>query len=118
MINLSNFKNQWQSLKKESYNEIYRHELAHKNAIGNLGGPIVIKKDKNGIAFEGHVEVKMPVLNPDNPDETIQHAKKVINSALAPSNPSNQDYKVAHEAQEIMQRAQDIKNGSKLNYLA
>ena len=110
MIN-SNFASSpnFQAFKRQRYNEIYSHEMAHKAAIGSLGGPIQIDKDSNGVAFSGHVEVKMPTLNQQNPDETIDHAKMVINSALAPSDPSNQDYKVASQAQKTLQEAKDVK---------
>ncbi len=103
---------------KQRYDEIYTHELAHKNAAGSFGGPIVIEKNNEGIPTGGHVEIQMPKLDHQNPDKTIKHADTVIKAALAPSDPSAQDYKVANEARSIRNQAQDIKNKNKLNYLA
>jgi len=112
----------------DRYDEIYAHELAHKNAAGSLGGSIVIEKDGNGIPTGGHVDIKMPGLDKENPDKTIEQADIVINSAMAPSDPSSQDYKVAAEARQIKSEAQNYKSsndeegssktGSKLNITA
>lgn len=110
--------NQKQQLIKNQYNKIYSHELAHKRAGGSLAGGIVIEKNAQGIPVSGHVSIKMPTLNETNPDETIADAKTVINSALAPSDPSGQDLKVAAEARNILSQAQNLKNKQKLNYLA
>ena len=95
---------------KEQYNEIYAHEQAHKSAAGSLGGPIVIEKNYQGIPIGGHVNIKMPALNKENPEETIKQADTVIKSAMAPSDPSNQDYKVASEARSIRTEAKNIES--------
>lgn len=104
----------------QRYKEIYAHEKAHKNAAGSLGGSIVIEKDTNGIPVGGHVDIKMPVWDKDNPERTIQHADTVIKAAMAPNSPSSQDYKVASEAEAIKNKAKNIKNqsGQRLNLLA
>lgn len=64
----------------------------------------------------------MPKLNKANPEETIKHANTVIKAALAPSDPSSQDIKVAGEARAIKQQATAEKQkqsvGSRLNYYA
>ena len=116
------FAAQKQNFIKQRYDEVYAHELAHKNAAGALGGNIVIEKDADGIPVGGHVDIKMPSLDPKNPDKTIQHADTVIRAALAPSDPSSQDLKVASEARSVRQKAQNLKNdsslGKKLNYIA
>ena len=114
---------QKQNFIKQRYDEIYAHELAHKRAAGSLGGSIVIEKDGNGIPVGGHVSIQMPKLDPTNPEKTIQHADTVIRAAMAPSDPSSQDYKVASEARSIKSKAQSLKSdnpkiGSKLNYIA
>ena len=103
---------------RQQYNEIYAHELAHKNAAGALAGPIVIEKDSNGIPVGGHVSIKMPTLNEENPEETIKHADVVIKSAMAPSDPSEQDYKVAAQAKSIKFQAQKVQKQHKLDYYA
>ena len=113
------FRNQQkQALIRKNYNEIYRHELAHKNAAGSLGGAIVIEKNAEGIPVSGHVSIKMPKVNKSNPKETIDHANIVIKAALAPSDPSAQDLKVASEARNIKAKAESIQNRKKLDYYA
>ena len=109
---------QKQALIHENYNKIYAHEAAHKRAAGSLAGPIVIEKNAEGIPFAGHVSIKMPRLNETNPEETISQANIVIKSALAPSDPSEQDYKVASQAKSIKMQAQNIQNKKGLDYYA
>ena len=120
-FNLNNiYRQQKNEIIDQRYKEIYAHEKAHKNAAGSLGGYIVIEKDTNGIPVGGHVDIKMPVLDKDNPERTIQHADTVIKAAMAPNSPSSQDYKVASEAEAIKNKAKNIKNqsGQRLNLLA
>ena len=102
---------------RKNYNEIYAHEAAHKRAGGSLAGPIVIEYNGEGIPVGGHVSIKMPKLNQENPQQTIDEADIVIKSALAPSDPSSQDLKVASQAKGLKQKAQKIKAG-KLDYYA
>ena len=99
---------QKQNFIKQRYDEIYAHEL---------------EKNGEGIPVGGHVSIQMPKLDPENPEKTIQHADTVIRSAMAPSDPSSQDYKVAAEARSIKAKAQSMKSnnpnvGNKLNYIA
>lgn len=105
---VSNFRNLEQQAIRQRYNEIYAHELAHKNAGGSLAGPIVIEKDSNGIPICGHVSIKMPKLDPNNPKKTIEQANTVIKAAMAPSDPSSQDYKVAAQAASIKAQAKKL----------
>ena len=58
-------KQQRDALIKKNYDEIYAHELAHKRAGGELAGAIVIERNADGIPFAGHVDIKMPSLNPN-----------------------------------------------------
>ncbi len=101
---------QKQDLINKNYNEIYSHELAHKRAGGNLAGSIVIERNPDGIPIGGHVDIKMPGLDKNNPQKTINDADTVIRSAMAPSDPSSQDYKVANQARMIKQQAISYKN--------
>ena len=112
-VNL-NFK---RNLFKNQEDKIRRHEEAHKAAAGSLAGPIVIERDSNGIPTGGHVNIKMPPLDPNNPTKTINNAKKIIKSALAPSDPSSQDLKVAAEAQRILLEAKKQRL-NQLDYIA
>lgn len=117
------YRQQKQDIIKQRYNEIYAHEQDHKRAAGSLGGSIVIEKNAQGIPTGGHVDIQMPVLDKNNPDKTIEHADTVINAAMAPSDPSEQDYRVAGEAREIKSQAESYKGqngqtGQKLNLIA
>ncbi len=117
-MTISTFRNLEQQAIRQRYNEIYAHELAHKNAGGSMAGAIVIEKGANGVPIGGHVSIKMPSLNPQNPDETIKQANVVISAALAPSNPSSQDYNVASKACAIKAKAENIKTNKGLDYYA
>lgn len=117
----TNTQNQYkQALIQKNYNEIYAHELAHQRAGGSLAGGIVIERNAEGIPVSGHVPIKMPVLDKSNPDKTIKDANTVIASAMAPSDPSSQDYNVANQARNIKSLAQSYKNehtGKKLDII-
>ena len=106
------YQKQKQALIDKNYNEIYNHELAHKNAGGSFEGDIVIERNAEGIPVGGHVSIQMPVLDKNNPQRTIDHANTVIASAMAPSDPSEQDYKVANQARAIRQQAIEFKNNN------
>lgn len=114
-------KAQKNALIKKNYDKIYAHELMHKSAGGSLAGSIVIEKNADGIPVAGHVDIKMPSLNPNNPQKTIDDANTVINSAMAPFDPSEQDYKVASKAKSVKMQALAVKDkntGNKLDYKA
>ena len=115
---ISTFRSLQQQAIRQQYNEIYTHELAHKNAAGSLAGSIVIEKDSSGMPIGGHVSIQMPTLDRENPEKTIDHADIVIKSALAPSDPSSQDYKVAAQAKAIKAEAENIQRQNKLDYYA
>ena len=109
---MNSMNQQKQALIDKNYSEIYSHELAHKTAGGNLAGPIVIERNADGIPVGGHVAIKMPALDKNNPQKTINDANTVIRSAMAPSDPSSQDYKVANQARMIKQQAVNFKNNN------
>lgn len=104
-----------QAMITKNYNQIYAHELAHKSAGGNYAGAIVIERNQDGIPVGGHVSIKMPTLNKTNPQKTIDHANVVIKSAMAPVDPSGQDYKVAAQARTIKGQAQEQMGKNKTN---
>ncbi len=110
-----------QDIITRNYNHIYAHEMAHKNAGGVFAGAISIERNAEGIPVSGHVPIQMPTLDKTNPQKTIDHANTVISAALAPSDPSGQDYKVANQAAQIKMQAQAVKNsnqGKKLDIRA
>ena len=98
------------ALIKKNYDEIYAHELAHKRAGGALAGSIVIEKNADGIPVGGHVDIKMPALDKNNPQKTIDDANTVISSAMAPFDPSARDFRVKAQAENIKMQAQAIKD--------
>lgn len=106
-----------QELINRNYNHIYAHEMAHKNAGGSFAGAISIERNADGIPVSGHVPIKMPVLNKENPQQTIDHANTVIRAALAPGDPSAQDYRVAAQAQQIKMQAVAFKSKHQGNQL-
>ena len=103
---------QRQALIDKNYNEIYNHELAHKRAGGSFAGDIVIERNAEGIPVGGHVAIQMPTLDKNNPQRTIDHANTVIAAAMAPADPSAQDYKVTNQAKAIKQDAISFKNSN------
>lgn len=110
-----------QDIISRNYNHIYAHEMAHKSAGGVYAGAISIERNSEGIPVSGHVPIQMPVLNKQNPQQTIDHANTVIRAALAPSDPSGQDYKVANQASAIKMQAVAFKakhQGNKLDFQA
>lgn len=106
-----------QDIINRNYNHIYAHEMAHKAAGGSFAGAISIERNVEGIPVSGHVPIQMPVLDKKNPQKTIDHANTVIKAALAPSDPSGQDYKVANQASQIKMQAQALKNKNQGNKL-
>ena len=106
---LKDYQRQKEELIKKNYNHIYAHELAHKIAGGSFAGAISIERDANGIPVSGHVPIQMPVLDKNDPQKTIKNEKTVIRAALAPNDPSSQDYKVAAEATAIKNKAEGLK---------
>lgn len=96
---------EFQSFKEKRFNDIYAHEKAHQSVGGNLAGGIHIDTDTNGVAYAGHVPIKMPGVNEANPEKSKLDANQVKNAAMAPGDPSPQDYFVAAEAQAIMAKA-------------
>ena len=118
-MNIPAIKNQQQALIKGNYKKILTHEQAHKRAGGAFAGAIVIEKNAQGIPVGGHVSIKMPTLNPKNPQHTIDNANTVINSAMAPSDPSKQDYRVAAQAKTVKNQAINLQNKQKrIDYYA
>ena len=105
------------ALINKNYNEIYAHEKAHQRAGGSLAGAIVIERNEEGIPVGGHVDIKMPSVDPENPQKAIDDANTVIRSAMAPNDPSDQDYAVAAKAQSIKMQTQAVKKENQGNEL-
>lgn len=89
------------------------HEAAHQAAGGGLTGPASFSytrgPDNQMYAVAGEVPIRMQSGN--TPEESISIARRIVSAAMAPANPSPQDYKVAANAvkMEIEARAEAMK---------
>jgi len=93
-------------LKKIDKNVI-EHEEQHQRTAGSLGSSpsykYAIGPDGKNYAVGGHVNVQ--IKKDSDPNKTIQNAEIVKRSALAPHDPSEQDLKVAYDADENISKA-------------
>ncbi len=96
---------QLEVVKKDRYDKIMTHEQKHSAVIG--GTPVILT-DSQGIAIGGYVAIDVPTLDRSNLEGTVKKAQKVIDAALAPSDPSSQDMTVASQAKNILGQAQDL----------
>lgn len=96
---------EFEDYKNKTNDHIMNHEKAHQSAAGSLGGGIVIEKNSDGVAFAGHVSIQIPEVNASNTDATKSQNEQVKRAALAPSDPSGQDYFVAAQAQANINKA-------------
>ncbi len=89
------------------------HEAAHQAAGGGLAGvasfSYIRGPDNQMYAVAGEVPIRMQ--EGRTPEETIANARQIIAAAMAPADPSTQDYKVAANAfkMELEAKAQAIK---------
>ena len=89
--------------------EVKAHEAAHLGAAGGLargGASYEYQKgpDGNSYAVGGEVSIDSSPVEGD-PQATIAKAQQIRSAALAPANPSSQDYKVASQASRIEAQA-------------
>jgi len=86
---------------------VIAHELAHKSVGGELAGAIRYKYvvGPNGKRYIVGGEVPIHIRKGKTPEETIKIAEKVKAAALAPSDPSPQDLKVAAMATALEMQA-------------
>ena len=102
--------------------KVKAHEMAHMSAGGGLAGGASYTytrgPDNKMYAVAGEVPISMP--HSSNPDENIANARRIQAAALAPSDPSPQDYKVAASAMrmEIDTRAELVKMKAQENKAA
>ncbi len=98
------------------------HEAAHKAAGGELAGSAsyTYKTGPDGKRYAVGGEVPITIKKGKTPDETIANMEKVKAAALAPSDPSAADLKVAATAEMIENQArmEKSKKGSNLNIKA
>lgn len=89
--------------------EVRAHEQAHRAAAGRfaVGGPSydqVRGPDGRQYAVGGEVQIDVSPV-PDDPEATLRKMQQVQAAALAPSEPSPQDRRVAAEATQRANRA-------------
>ncbi|MCR6570669.1 putative metalloprotease CJM1_0395 family protein [Campylobacter insulaenigrae] len=87
--------------------EVRAHEAAHQAVGGALAGSASFGytrgPDNKMYAVEGEVPIRMQKGN--TPEETIANAMQIIAAAMAPADPSPQDYKVAADAMQMQNDA-------------
>jgi hypothetical protein len=84
------------------------HEAAHKAAGGGLAGSASFsyQKGPDGKMYAIGGEVPISFKEGSTPEETIANARQVVAAAMAPANPSPQDYAVASSARMMEMQAQ------------
>lgn len=93
-----------QQLKKRDQ-EVRTHEQAHvSTGAKNAQYEYETGPDGKRYATGGHAEIETS--KGDSPESTISKAQQIKKAALAPSNPSSQDRKVAAEAEAMIAQAQ------------
>jgi hypothetical protein len=85
---------------KQREQEVIAHEQAHIAAGGSY-----VRGDGKFYIVGGEVSIDASPV-PNNPSATIQKMETVIRAALAPAQPSGQDYQVAARAQMELTKAQ------------
>ena len=105
------------------------HEAAHIAAGGSAvsgGASFTYQKGPDGKMYAVGGEVPITISKGDKPEETISNARQARAAALAPSDPSPQDLKVAATASMIeaqamqelnMEKTEQAKNAYKTNYV-
>ncbi len=95
-------------LLKRQDREVRAHETAHASAGGTLAGAPVLQyrtgPDGKRYAVSGEVSIDTSKVAHD-PQATIAKMQQVRKAALAPANPSSQDFKVAAVASQIANQA-------------
>ncbi len=94
---------------KKTDQEVRSHEQAHKTVGGPYAGAIQLETvtgpDGREYAVAGEVPIDASPI-PNNPEATIRKLDIVIRAALAPAQPSPQDFSVARAAQQARIQAQ------------
>lgn len=81
--------------------EVRTHEQAHMAAGGGLvtgGATYSYQKGPDGRRYAVGGEVSIDTSRPADPGEAIRKAQQIARAALAPAEPSGQDYRVAARA--------------------
>ncbi|MCF6309039.1 MAG: hypothetical protein L3J19_00975 [Sulfurimonas sp.] len=91
--------------------EVRGHEAAHQGAGGGMTGGASFTyqqgPDRRMYAIGGEVSISIPTGS--TPQESIRNARQAIAAAMAPSDPSGQDFSVASSAMVMMMKAEQQK---------
>lgn len=94
---------------KQRDQEVRAHESAHKTAgggyVGNISYTTQTGPDGRQYAIGGEAQIDASPIS-GKPEQTIRKMDIVIRAALAPAEPSSQDYAVARAAQATRLEAQ------------
>ncbi len=95
--------------------EVKAHELAHKAAGGRYvtGGSFTYQTGPDGGRYAIGGEVTIDSSGGSTPDETLRKAELIRRAALAPADPSPQDYRVASQANMMAAQARSDINVEK-----
>ena len=107
---------------ESSDTKVRAHEAAHVAAGGGVvtgGANFSYTKGPDGKMYATAGEVPIDTSEGKDPEETIRKARQILAAAMAPSDPSPQDYRVAATAAvmemrghlEISKKLQDSLNG-------
>ncbi|MCP5101941.1 MAG: hypothetical protein GY950_01115 [bacterium] len=86
---------------KEIDRKVRQHEMAHLAAAGGIavsGANFQYKRGPDGINYAVGGEVRIDASEENDPEATIDKARRIASSALAPADPSPQDRSVAARA--------------------
>lgn len=88
--------------------EVRAHEAAHQAAGGGITGAAsyTYQQGPDGKMYAIGGEVSISISTGSTPQETITNARKIAAAAMAPGNPSPQDYSVAASARVMEMKAQ------------
>lgn len=88
--------------------EVRAHEMAHLAAAGGLamsGASFTYQRGADGVNYAVGGEVKIDTSSGSTPEETIRKAQTIRAAALAPAEPSGQDFAVAAKAAQMAAEA-------------
>ncbi len=81
---------------KKMYDHVYAHEQAHAAAAGEFNQGIEMgSQDPQTGAIQGVTHIAKVALDANHPERALRNAQVGQKAAMAPSDPSSQDYRVA-----------------------
>lgn len=88
--------------------EVRAHEAAHQGAGGGMtgGASFTYQQGPDGRMYAIGGEVSISIPSGSTPQETIRNAQQAIAAAMAPADPSGQDFSVASSAMVMLMKAQ------------